>query len=82
MEDDVTDHIGSVGAGRPGCPTAAGCKTKPGIGDVISGRPRKPAPVLLLLVLERVRMLDGCLSRGEQKPEIQPPKSLLMSSML
>lgn len=82
MEDDITDHIGLVGAGGPGCPTATGWKTEPGIINKISGDLCQPATVLLLLVLERVRMLDGCLSRGELKPEIQPPKSLLMSSVL
>lgn len=42
----------------------------------------KAATAGYLLVLERVRILDGCLSRGELKPDIQPPKSLLISSML
>lgn len=82
VEDDATDHVGSVGAGGPGCPTAAGWKTEAGVINVTSADLCQPATVLLLLVLERVRMLDGCLSRGELKPEIQPPKSLLMSSVL
>ncbi|KAG7215629.1 hypothetical protein INR49_021984 [Caranx melampygus] len=30
-------------------------------------------------VLERLRMLDGCRSLGALSPDIQPPKSLLMS---
>lgn len=36
---------------------------------------------LFIPVLDRVRMLDGCLSAGELKPDIQPPKSLLISWM-
>lgn len=41
-----------------------------------------PVRKFLLPVLDRLRMLDGCLSLGGLKPDIQPPKSFLMSSML
>lgn len=35
----------------------------------------------ILPVLERLRMLEGCVFLGELRPDIQPPKSLLMSLM-
>lgn len=83
MEDHITDHIRPFAARRPGCPTAASLKTNKK--KIYNHKLRAFFGTsnihqrLFLLVLERLRMLDGCLSLGDLRPDIQPPKSLLMS---